>query len=171
MGTKKPEGTRTGRPPKITQRPDPNDTHTYGSRILEALNAGAFLDDACAYAGISRTAAYESLTKGKDARALLEEHDKTPEDLTDNQRAYLDFTNAVEKARATTTVQSLAVIRSAAAKGTWQAAAWYLERTHPAKYGRFNRPDDEPVSSMTSEAARAMLIGFDDGYDERAADE
>lgn len=157
---------RTGRPPKIQQRPDPANPQTYGDRVIEALNAGAFLDDACAYAGISRTAVYESMSKGKDARAVIEEHGKPLTDLTDNQRAYLDFTNAVEKARATVAVQSLAVIRQAAAKGTWQAAAWYLERTMPAKFGRFNRPEDEaPEVTMTAESAKTALLGLDDGYD------
>lgn len=155
---------RTGRPPKITQRPNPDDAGTYGSRVIEALTAGAFLDDACLYAGISRTAAYEAINKGKDSRALLEEHDKTPADLTENQRAYLDFADAVQRARATVAVQSLAVIRQAAAKGTWQAAAWYLERTMPQKYGRYNRPEDEPLPASSSEAARSALIGLDDGY-------
>lgn len=157
---------RTGRPPKITQRPNPDDAGTYGSRVIEALTAGAFLDDACLYAGISRTAAYEAINKGKDARALLEEHDKSPDELTDNQRSYLDFADAVQKARATVAVQCLAVIRTAGAKGTWQAAAWYLERTMPQKYGRYNRPEDAPPPASSSEAARAKLIGFDDGYAE-----
>jgi hypothetical protein len=159
----------TGRPPKISQRPDPGNPQTYGDRVIEALNAGAFLDDACAYAGISRTAAYESLSKGKDARAIVEEHGKAPDTLTDNQRAYLDFANAVEKARATVAVQSLAVIRQAAAKGTWQAAAWYLERTMPHKFGRFQRPDDEVQEvTLTAESAKAALLGLDDGSDGEA---
>lgn len=156
---------RTGRPPKIQQRPDPAHPQTYGDRVIEALNAGAFLDDACAYAGISRTAVYESLSKGKDARAVIEEHGKPPSELTDNQRAYLDFTNAVEKARATVAVQSLAVIRQAAAKGTWQAAAWYLERTMPQKFGRFQRPEEqESAMTLTAESAKEALLGLDDGY-------
>jgi len=61
-------------------------------------------------------------------------------------------------------VLSLAVIRSAAAKGTWQAAAWYLERTMPQKYGRFQRLAIEAPVALSSEAARAALLGLDDGY-------
>jgi hypothetical protein len=33
-------------------------------------------------------------------------------------------------------VQCLAVIRKAAKDGTWQAAAWLVERRYPASYGR-----------------------------------
>jgi hypothetical protein len=136
---------------------------TFGDRIVQALDAGAFFDDACSFAGVSRSAAYEWLARGKAAR---EEQDDKGEgyELTANDRAYLDFADAVEKTRATVVVRNLAIIRNAAQDGTWQAAAWYLERTMPQKYGRHQRPDDtEP--ELSTDAARAKLLGLDLGHD------
>jgi hypothetical protein len=157
-----------GRPPKLTQRISPQSDVTYGDRIIQALDAGAFFDEACSFAGVSRSAAYEWLARGKGAR---EEQDAEGEahELSANDRAYLDFADAVEKTRATVVVRNLAIIRNAAQDGTWQAAAWYLERTLPGKYGRHQRADaTEP--ELTTEAARAKLLGLNLGH-ERPADE
>lgn len=52
------------------------------------------------------------------------------------ERPYVEFAEAVEKARAEAVVFNLALIRQAAQGGSWQAAAWYLERTRPEQYGR-----------------------------------
>jgi len=153
-----------GRPPKLKQRINPDSTQTYGDRILEALTQGAFLEHACAYANVSRAAAYEWISKGKDARAQLEEHDDDRSKLNENQLAYMDFADAVERARGVAIVASLHTIRKAAAEGTWTAAAWYLERTQPQHFGRQQRIEiDQP--SMSSEAARAKLASLDLGFD------
>lgn len=152
-----------GRPPKLAQRINPDAPTTYADRIIQALEAGAFFDDACTFANVSRSAAYEWLAKGKDARAVVEEHGPDVK-LPGNDQLYLDFADAVERARAGVVVSNLAIIRQAAQGGTWQAAAWYLERTQPHKFGRFQRPDtDEPT--MTTDAARAKLLGLDLGYE------
>lgn len=46
------------------------------------------------------------------------------------------FSADVEKAKARFVLRNLRVIRKAALAGTWQAAAWGLERTDPEHYGR-----------------------------------
>jgi hypothetical protein len=51
----------------------------------------------------------------------------------------LDFSVAVEKARAEAREVALDSIRTAAREGQWQAAAWYLERTAPNRYARVER--------------------------------
>jgi hypothetical protein len=33
-------------------------------------------------------------------------------------------------------LRNIGIIQTAAQNGTWQAAAWYLERTNPKKWGR-----------------------------------
>ena len=137
---------------------------------MQALNAGAFFDDACSYANVSRSAAYEWLAKGKDARAIMEEHEPAEGiagdtlKLTKNEQIYMDFADAVERARAGVTVRSLVLIRQAMEGGSWQAAAWYLERTMPQKYGRFQRPA-QAEATMSTDAARAKLLGLDLGYE------
>jgi hypothetical protein len=152
---------KKGRPPKVAQRIDPNSPITYGDRVVQALDAGAFFEDACSYAGVSRAAAYEWLARGRAAREEQEEHGEAHE-LSGNDRLYMDFSDAVERARASVVVTNLAIIRKAAQNGTWQAAAWYLERTRPHQYGRFQRPgeDDAP---LTTDAAREKLLALDLG--------
>lgn len=46
------------------------------------------------------------------------------------------FSAAVEKAHGQMMQTALASIERAAKEGTWQAAAWWLERTYPDEYGR-----------------------------------
>ena len=63
---------------------------------------------------------------------------------------YRDFRDSVQKARAEAEGAHIMNIRKAADNGVWQASAWYLERSHPSKWGKKN-PDlisedsDEPV--------------------------
>jgi len=53
-----------------------------------------------------------------------------------DESRYIEFVSVVEKARAAAEVQAVALIRQAAMGGTWQAAAWYLERSAPTRWGR-----------------------------------
>lgn len=36
----------------------------------------------------------------------------------------------------------------AGSNGVWQADAWYLERKHPAKWGRWDRKPDKPAEEV-----------------------
>ena len=154
-------GKTKGRPSKLTQPVTPGSSVTYGDRIIQALDAGAFFDDACAWAQVSRSAGYDWLARGKAAREEQEAEGPRHE-LSAADRAYMDFADAVEKARASATITNLAVIRQAAQNGTWQAAAWWLERTQPHKYGRFQRTEDSDTE-LTTDAARAKLLGLELG--------
>ena len=49
-----------------------------------------------------------------------------------------DFRAAIEKAQADAQVQMVTRVVQAAAE-TWTAAAWWLERRHPADWGRVDR--------------------------------
>ena len=63
---------------------------------------------------------------------------------------FLEFSDAVKKARAESEGAHIMNIRKAADNGVWQASAWFLERSYPGKWGKKN-PDlvtedsDEPV--------------------------
>jgi len=80
------------------------------TRICDALRAGNTRRAACAYGCISQdTLAVWLKTKPH-------------------------FTDAVKKAEGDAEVTNLAIIQKAAHDGTWQAAAWWLERKHKADW-------------------------------------
>lgn len=90
-------------------------------KIVQALRAGNYIETAAAYAGISKNTLYRWLANAEDENA---------------DDAYRDFRDAVESARAQAEVRNVALIQKAANDGTWQAAAWYLERTAHQRWGR-----------------------------------
>ena len=101
--------------------------------LVKWLKLGYYIEDACTLAGIGKTTYYRWLEKAEEG---LEE--------------YRDFRDSVQKARAEAEGAHIMNIRKAADNGVWQASAWYLERSHPSKWGKKN-PDliseesDEPV--------------------------
>lgn len=93
------------RPPK--RQVDP----VIEKKLIEVLTSGATVKDSCAFVGISTEQFYNDLKR------------------------FPDFRDAIEKARATAKVSSVAVIRKAS-QTNWQAAAWFLERSDPTNWGR-----------------------------------
>jgi hypothetical protein len=81
-------------------------------RLLAALEAGATIKMAAAAAGVSE----DTLAKWRRERP--------------------DLQDEMNQAEAAGAVRALGVIQTAAASGTWQAAAWLLERRYPGEYGR-----------------------------------
>jgi hypothetical protein len=93
------------------------------NQILDALRLGVPQSTAVAYAGISRSTYYRWLAAADDPEA------------SDDFR---DFRDAVEVARAEAEVRSVAVIQNASGR-SWQAAAWFLERSFPEHWARKDR--------------------------------
>lgn len=117
-------------------------------RIIEALRAGNYIDTACEYAGIGTSTFYRWMERG------------TRQDEPD---IYREFRDAVKRARAESEIRNVGLVQRAASDGTWQAAAWFLERSYPKKWGRHDRhevtgPDGGPVSvAVDSDALEARL--------------
>jgi hypothetical protein len=57
----------------------------------------------------------------------------------DRGQAYLEISEAIHKAREAAADRAMIAIQNAATEGTWQAAAWYLERTDREHYGRYTQ--------------------------------
>ena len=114
-----------GRPSKLTPK--------VLDDIVKWLKLGYYQEDAAVMAGISKSTFYSWLKRAED----------------DDGR-YLEFSDAVKKARAESEGAHIMNIRKAADNGVWQASAWFLERSYPGKWGKKN-PDlvsedsDEPV--------------------------
>lgn len=93
--------------------------------IVEAIERGNYLKDACDLAGVSDTAVQEWITKG--TRDLAEGVDSP----------YASFAVSLKKARARVGDLCLRDIRDRVKQ--WQAAAWFLERTRPQQFGPTQR--------------------------------
>jgi hypothetical protein len=131
---------------------------TVREQVLRALHAGAYVEDAAKSAGIHPSTFYEWLARGEEHRKALAEDDGYA--VPKSEAPYVEFADAVEKARATAVVTFVAVVANAARKGIWQAAAWWLERTRPEEFGRKWRgeltgPGGGPISlsQLMAEAA------------------
>lgn len=115
-------------------------------RICNALRDGASIEHASRSAGIHRATYHNWMERGRterDRRAA-----GIPAD--DHEQPFLDFLDAVEKAQSDAVVNLIGEIANHARNGTWQAAAWILERKYPKEWGRFDRtehtgPEGGPV--------------------------
>jgi hypothetical protein len=106
--------------------------------IIEAIEAGNYVETSVQYAGITKSTFYSWLDKGTSERdRLIADPTATPDpDLVD----FVDFADAVERAQASSEVRAVAIIQKAAFT-TWQAAAWWLERTRPKRYARVDKAE------------------------------
>lgn len=79
---------------------------------------------------------------------------------------YFEFFEAVEKAKAAGEIRDLAVINNAAQDGSWQAAAWKLERKFPNRWGRMVRAevsgvDGQPIKvDVDAKSELKRLLGL-----------
>jgi transposase len=134
-----------GRPTKLT--PEVQD------KIVAALRAGNYQETAAMYAGVEARTFYRWMERGES-------------DGTEDE-PYRQFRQAVEKAKADAEVRDIALIDKAAHDGSWQAAAWKLERKFPNRWGRVTRteisgPEGKPVEVRTSVEAILEALGVDD---------
>ena len=90
--------------------------------ICDVLRAGNYIDAACAYVGIHEATYHEWVKRGEQGEPL-----------------YADFREAVTKARSESELRNVQNINRAASSGQWQASAWFLERSHPRKWGRMQK--------------------------------
>ena len=89
-------------------------TQERGERFLHAIGLGCPIKDACGYAGFSETSYFKWMTWADSDRR--------------DAKIYADFREEVKEAEGQATAKWLQVIEEAAQGGTWQAAAWKLER-------------------------------------------
>ncbi len=150
----KPKPRATGRKPKEPKANPAGRPKGTGTKVdkglLDALTlaliAGATIGDACHYAGIHPNTYTNWMKRGKaEADRIASEKSKRKTPL-DGEADYYNAYMAVERAKANMRIRALTVIQNAAdppeedgkprRKPEWKAAAWLLERTDPANYGR-----------------------------------
>lgn len=115
-------------------------------RILNAVRGGSYLDDAAAFAGIGERTLFRWLARGREA----EEAADRGEELPPREETLRQFWQAIQRARADAVLRNLTLIQQAAQGGSWQAAAWYLERTNPRKWGRHETVEIDGLTAIGS---------------------
>lgn len=103
---------RTGRRPKLTP--------ALQKRLVDALVAGNYIETACVYSGVGISTYYKWIEDSNKPNA---------------RKDLIEFREAVERARAEAEVRNVVVINEIA-KTNYQAAAWWLERSFPKRWGR-----------------------------------
>lgn len=100
--------------------------------LARALRGGSDLETSCHYAGVSIPLVYKWFERGK----VESERVANGAAADPSEAECLKFWDEMKKARADAIVRNVAHVQQAAQNGSWQAAAWWLERTVPESYGR-----------------------------------
>jgi hypothetical protein len=123
--------------------------------IQEAANIikmGIYVETACDYLGIHRSTWYKWLSEGEKAKGGLKK----------------EFFDTIKKAEAEAQIRNIGIIQQAA-KDNWQAAAWYLERRYPERWGRrkvievSDQEKEKKVDFVDLLAAAWELVSDDSG--------
>lgn len=122
--------------------------HPKVKRLLEALRHGDFIDDACAYSGISEDTFYRWQREGIELQHRLDKG----ETLNEEEEQIRKLSETIKEAELLGQHAALAVIQRAANAGTWQAAAWFLERRNKKWSNRteLTGPNGTPIAVATS---------------------
>jgi transposase-like protein len=130
--------------------------------LIQALQGGNYVDVACQYAGLAPSTVYRWVERGRNERDRLE----AGQPPTPSETPYVELCESVERARAQAVVANVTVIQQAARAGTWQAAAWWLERSMPNQYGRKVQAEvSGSVSVQDLELKMLELLGESDTGD------
>lgn len=100
--------------------------------IVQSVRSGSYQVVAAQRAGIGVTTFRNWLERGEMEEARIAEgFDPNPD-----EEKYLQFKKDVDIARAQAEIEAVQVVRQAGQNGTWQAAAWYLERSFPQRWSK-----------------------------------
>lgn len=130
MTARSAKGKKLGRKTDLT--PEKHD------RIVEFIAGGNYVETAVAAAGISKATYYNWIDRGQSERDRLKANPEAEPDQ--DETIFLEFLDAIEKAQAEAEARNVAIIQKAAFS-TWQAAAWWLERTRAKKYARMEKTE------------------------------
>jgi transposase-like protein len=126
-------------------------------QIAESIRAGAYAEQAARAAGISPSTFYDWLRRGEAGEAPFSE-----------------FSETVRAREAEAEVAAVTMIRQAAEAGDWRAAAHYLDRKHPERWGRLSPPaverveEGHPTPEQFDEEVEKLLAAMEEEADARA---
>ena len=107
------------------------------AKIVLAIVGGNDNKVAAAHAGIGESTFYAWLDRGRKELARLAASSRAKPKASETP--FVEFLEAIQKAQADAETRNVALIAKAAQDGTWTAAAWWLERKYPERWGRKDR--------------------------------
>lgn len=117
-----------GRPVKINP--------TIQAELVKMIQAGNYMETAAAFVGISISTMRDWIRRGeREAQRFIDDSRARP---IKSETPFLEFSAAIKKAQAAAEIRDVIIIGDAA-RESWQAAAWRLERKYPEKWGRKDR--------------------------------
>ena len=122
-------------------------------RIVQSILAGNYEETAALAGGISKPTFHRWMARGRDCPAPTVTDDGVTAHTDERYRL---FHEAVIEARAQAEERNVMIIQQAA-QTTWQAAAWWLERSFPKRYGRRNDTDEPTGGESSGELSLAAL--------------
>lgn len=141
---------RRGTKPKLS--------HSLIAKAEKLAKKGHFDITICQALGVTGTTWYRWLADGE--RVLLKE--KTSVKYTpETEKLLCDFYYTIKKAQAEAEVELLGYIEKEAKLGTWQAAAWVLERKYRNRWGKEVQQGGDGDAALDR-----FLDGVDDIADE-----
>ena len=90
--------------------------------IIECVRIGNYITVAAQACNVDETTIYKWIKEGEQGK----------------DKEKIEFSNAIKRARAEAEMRNVKIIKEAALE-TWQAAAWWLERTNYNRWGRKDR--------------------------------
>lgn len=127
-----------GRKPKIL-------TEDMQDRFLKAIRLGCPIKDACGCAGFSEGWHYEQIKKAREKPGLA------------TSKVYDEFLRRIKEVEGEATNRWLAMIEKAAMAGTWQAAAWKLERRRAMFIPKTKQEVEIDAKVETTDAKERLL--------------
>lgn len=148
----------TPNPLKKKRGPPTALTEEVSRKVCDAIRGGNYLETAAAYAGISRTSLHEYLKRGR---------------RKDAEEPFASFVAAVDEAMGEAETSFVVRVASAARDPRhWTAAAWWLERRFPERWGRRDRVEHTGAGGgpiEVSGAAEKVAAKIDELAERRAS--
>ena len=117
-------------------------------KFLKAIRLGCPIKDACGCAGFSEAWFYEEKNRARDNPQL------------EASKRFVGFIEHIKEVEGEATNRWMAMVEKAAMSGTWQAAAWKLERRRGMTLKvqqEISGPDGGPIKHEAADAKDRLL--------------
>lgn len=142
-------------------------THELIEELTEVIKAGNYVKTACDYMGLYEQTFYRWIKEGEKISKTVgdfkgeDAKNEYIEGLNNNEKLYYELYESIKRAKGKAIVRNVMVIQKASQK-SWQAAAWWLERTNHKDWGRkdfidMNANMNHNISDETVERWRKKL--------------